>query len=210
MLNCGHDEKDWRSICSAHQRLRDDCGRCNTGRCITCIPKIESGDRFPTFDRKTGGYVNAFPNLGVCKDTGRTPDRPRADTVDLRCDCCGTPMAMEPLARGSMQVKGARFKCQRPSCGQTWTFSENGSSCTILAFLYPSEMREDSKIYRKFLDYRLSEFSFRYKACLLCGLITPQEYKRNMGEVEKAVSEKIQEIKRKKPWWKRIFSGESP
>ena len=127
--------------------------------------------------------------------------------MDLRCDCCNTPMTMELLGPGDMQAKGARFTCQSPPCGQTWTFSKNRASCAILARLYPSEMKEDSRIYREFLDYQLSAFTFQHKACLLCGLITPQEYKQKVEEAEKFVSEKIQEIERKKPWWKKVFSG---
>jgi hypothetical protein len=66
MLICGHDEKSWISICSMHAKPKEDCGMCSTGRCIECIPTISKGGLFPTFDRKTGERVNAFPNLGRC------------------------------------------------------------------------------------------------------------------------------------------------
>lgn len=66
-LSCGHSVRSWYSICSVHRDYKESCGLCNTGRCIECIPSIKSGDRFPTFDRKTGEYVNAFPNLGRAK-----------------------------------------------------------------------------------------------------------------------------------------------
>jgi hypothetical protein len=48
-----------------HGVPKADCGMCNTGRCIECIPEIPLGSRFPTYDRNTGEWVEAFPNLGV-------------------------------------------------------------------------------------------------------------------------------------------------
>jgi hypothetical protein len=62
---CGHKMSSFYSICSMHGVPKADCGMCNTGRCIECIPEIPLGSRFPTYDRNTGEWVEAFPNLGV-------------------------------------------------------------------------------------------------------------------------------------------------
>ncbi len=66
MLYCGHDEKNWISICSAHGgALRIGCGLCNTGRCIVCMPEIPVGSKMKFTRRDTGAEASPFPNLGV-------------------------------------------------------------------------------------------------------------------------------------------------
>lgn len=103
------------------------------------------------------------------------------ELTDLLCDCCGHPMM---LHRGS--IGGGIFRCS--SCGQDYSYSANGyRTSRILARLYPSNMKENSELYREYVDYTLSGWLFDAKARFLLGLYSAEEYAERIVEAQDIV-----------------------
>ncbi len=65
-LPCGHTQDNWYSICSSHRfgEGGENCGRCQTGRCIACHP---DDGKLHFFNKNDGSVANPFPNLHICK-----------------------------------------------------------------------------------------------------------------------------------------------
>ena len=71
--------------------------------------------------------------------------------MEAYCDICESPMVM----KGEKGVS-VYFSCTK--CEQSWSVDLNGSGCTIMKYLWPSGMKEDSKMYREqFLPEWLKE-----------------------------------------------------
>jgi hypothetical protein len=105
-------------------------------------------------------------------------------------------MVLRRFSRG-----GGAFDCQ--SCEQQWSFQpDGGSTCRVIARMYPSQMSEGSRIFDEYLDYRLSEVAFVLEAERLCGLISPEEKAEQFAEFVAKVDAKRAEIaaRRRRPW----------
>lgn len=107
--------------------------------------------------------------------------------VELKCDICQNSMTMVK------QNSSAIFKCADPNCDQTWQFTKDGdreisSSCTILGALWPSGMKEDSKMFREeYIPHLHKGWKFSATAKLLAGFITEEERETKFQEFEEVV-----------------------
>ena len=123
-----------------------------------------------------------------------------AEPAAITCDCCGSPMLMQRYENG-----GARFKCthQLRECDQDWSFSPDGNASRIVvARMFPSAMKVDSKLYDEFLDYQSAEVAFRARARKLCGLINDEAERKEVADFAVLVTTKRAEIALARPWWK--------
>lgn len=112
------------------------------------------------------------------------------------CDICGHPMTMA----GELG-KHVTFKCI--ACDQEWSIYPGGYNCTILKALWPSGMREDSKMFREeYLPSWLEKERHRAAMMSIAGFL---------NEIEKIeFLQKIQETYEnwfaahplsRRPWW---------
>ena len=103
----------------------------------------------------------------------------KEEMTNLICNIDNQPMTKKVVG------DSVQFNCS--SCGQNWTFAEWGverdgeihfeihSSCTILDVLWPSGMKEDSKMYKEeFLPHWLAKNKFRANAHYESGFITAE------------------------------------
>lgn len=153
---------------------------------------------------KTGLSFSAIPPLDheVCIHCGeekyQQDELPKGEETKLLCDICDSPMT-KTGHEGSVI-----FKCT--SCEQNWNFSKtpNGinSGCTILKHFWPSNMDENSKMYREqYIPARQKELKFRHDAIFYAGFTTKEEHKKHMKEIEDLFIEWYEQHPQK-PWWK--------
>ena len=71
---------------------------------------------------------------------------------------------------------------------------------TIMPRLYPSKMREGSKLYDEFLDYCIEEMAFGGKAEVCFGLISEAEAASRLHQYRRLVAAKRAALKAI-PWW---------
>ena len=115
----------------------------------------------------------------------------------LNCDICGSPMTME---KNNGQVS---FSCENPSCEQSWVFSKDYSSCTILKHLWPSRMKEGSKMYREeYLPEWLKAREFYANAMFIAGfwdsVKRDEKIQKCRGNLDKWHEE---HPPKRRPWW---------
>ncbi len=141
--------------------------------------------------------IAVAPGLILAPYGGGEGDVSPATPCPLRCDCCGSPMALRRFSKG-----GGKFTCSNAGCNQEHCYQADGDSfAAVIAKMFPSEMREGSSIYRDFLAHRIAETKFRAEARYLVGLIGETEKDNEISAIEKLVAEKLIELATHPHWW---------
>jgi hypothetical protein len=140
------------------------------------------------------------------KQRAKQDELKEGQTTSLPCDICQSPMSI------TEQDGKTYFKCTSSSCGQIWIFMKDGegnisSFCTILKALWPSGMKEDSKMFREeYLPSWLESKEFYAEAVTLAGFWTQEEKHKFLfdvlAEFTKWHKEHPLPAPPAKPWWK--------
>jgi len=99
------------------------------------------------------------------------------------------------------------FDCTSNNCKQNWRFmaladGDIDINCVVLKHLWPSGMKENSKMYREqFLPAWLEKQEFRANALHIGGFINDGEKDERLQQAQDAL-DKWHEEHPEKPWWK--------
>lgn len=103
-------------------------------------------------------------------------------TLGCNCACTGV-MVLRRFSNG-----GGEFAC--PRCGQRVFLGPNETmQQRILPRLYPTGMKESSRLYREGVEYALEQWRWRTEAMHLCGLIDEVQRQTRMLKADNEFKE---------------------
>ncbi len=122
--------------------------------------------------------------------------------TEAQCDICESPMIMSGK-------KGVRVHFGCTSCEQSWGIDSNGAGCTILKTLWPSGMKEDSKMYREsFLSEWLKQKKQRTIMFFVAGFLSEEKKDEELLKAQETHDNWFIDHPLKKPWYQRLFIKE--
>lgn len=123
----------------------------------------------------------------------------RGETTELLCDIDGGSMVKKILTEDKVHLECI-------TCDQTWIFQRYGdkieSSCTTLKHLWPSGMKEESKMYREeFLPEWLKEKEFYANSRYAVGFWSVEERDSFIGNCQSELEKWHDEHPLPHYWW---------
>jgi len=112
------------------------------------------------------------------------------------CDCCAAPMRARHYKNN-----GGALACI--SCSQSWNFSNDSITSSIVTRLYPSKMKEGSTLHREYVEYRLREHVFMVQAQYFFKLISNDECLKRVNKAYRDVDEWKLTHPIRVSWWKQ-------
>jgi hypothetical protein len=122
---------------------------------------------------------------------------------NLKCDICQNSMTK------TIGDEGVIFRCENSECHQTWIFSKDGddeirASCTVMKHLWPSGMKENSKMFREeYLPEWLRGKEFYANALVEAELWSTAKRDEFISDCQAELSKwHDKHPLPEKPWWK--------
>jgi len=131
-----------------------------------------------------GGGEGGFVDVDDCQPS------------DFKCDCCNSSMRARHYKNN-----GGELTCT--SCQQIWNFSNDSMTSSIIASLYPSNMKETDPLFREYVKYQLKKHVFMTQAQYFFKLISNDECLKRINKSYRDVDEWKAAHPIRVSWWKQ-------